>query len=104
MTAARMIPALMNLAVGLIVRSLTVPSFPAAPILARRLALSFIHIYLSGGFMVRKSVTVAGVLALSAGAAFADFSYQETSTITGGAIAGMLKVVGVFSKTAREPI
>jgi hypothetical protein len=54
--------------------------------------------------MVRKSVTVAGVLALSAGAAFADFSYQETSTITGGAIAGMLKVVGVFSKTAREPI
>ena len=34
----------------------------------------------------------------------ADFSYQETSTITGGAVAGMLKVAGVFSKQAREPI
>jgi hypothetical protein len=34
----------------------------------------------------------------------ADFTYQETSTITGGVIASMMKVVGVFSKSAREPI
>lgn len=34
----------------------------------------------------------------------ADFSYQETSTITGGAMASLMKVAGVFSKQAREPI
>ena len=34
----------------------------------------------------------------------ADFSYQETSKITGGMLAGMMKVAGVFSKQAREPI
>jgi hypothetical protein len=34
----------------------------------------------------------------------ADFTYHETSTITGGMIAGMMKVAGVFSKQAREPI
>jgi hypothetical protein len=34
----------------------------------------------------------------------ADFTYQETSTITGGMIAGMMKVADVFSKQAREPI
>jgi hypothetical protein len=34
----------------------------------------------------------------------ADFTYQETSTITGGVIASMMKVAGVFSKQAREPI
>jgi hypothetical protein len=44
------------------------------------------------------------MMALASSAAFADFSYQETSTITGGALAGMLKVVGVFSKSAREPM
>ncbi len=32
----------------------------------------------------------------------ADFSYQETTTITGGAMAGILKVAGVFSKSARQ--
>jgi hypothetical protein len=34
----------------------------------------------------------------------ADFSYQQTSKITGGALAGAMKVVGVFSKQAREPV
>lgn len=37
----------------------------------------------------------------------ADFSYDETSRITGGAIVGMMKFAGVFSKNARkvtEPI
>ena len=32
------------------------------------------------------------------------FSYHESSKITGGAMAGLMKVAGVFSKTAREPI
>lgn len=44
------------------------------------------------------------VLLLAVMPAQADFSYQETSKITGGMLAGMMKVAGVFSKQAREPI
>jgi hypothetical protein len=53
--------------------------------------------------MFRRLVTAAALMALGASTMLADFSYQETSTITGGMMAGMLKVVGVFSKAAREP-
>src|SRR5690349_7327357 len=61
----------------------------------------------TGGYMLRKVVTVTGFLTFSASGLFADFSYQEKSTITGGAMVSMLKVAGVFSKgarQAREPI
>lgn len=34
----------------------------------------------------------------------ADFSYEQTSKVTGGAMAGMMKVAGAFSAKAREPI
>jgi hypothetical protein len=34
----------------------------------------------------------------------ADFSYQQTSKITGGMMASAMKVAGVLSKQAREPI
>src|SRR3954454_18385005 len=54
--------------------------------------------------MGQNFVAVCGLLSLSAGALFGDFSYHESSKITGGALAGMMKVAGVFSKTAREPI
>jgi len=54
--------------------------------------------------MSTKIVTVAGIMALAGSSLWADFSYQETSTITGGAMLSMLKVAGVFSKQAREPI
>jgi hypothetical protein len=47
---------------------------------------------------------IAAALALSAGPSFADFSYHETTKITGGMMAGAMKVVGVFSKQAREPM
>ena len=43
-------------------------------------------------------------IGLTAFPLLADFSYQQTSTITGGLMASMLKVAGVFSKQAREPI
>ena len=33
---------------------------------------------------------------------FADFQYTETTKITGGAAAGAMKFVGVFSKDARQ--
>jgi hypothetical protein len=51
-----------------------------------------------------KIASLATVAALAAAPLLADFTYQETSTITGGAMMSMLKVVGVFSKQAREPI
>jgi hypothetical protein len=43
-------------------------------------------------------------LLLAASLLPADFTYQETSTITGGAMQSMMKVAGVFSKQLREPM
>src|SRR5258708_4078367 len=40
--------------------------------------------------------------AVSSAAAHADFSYQETTQITGGSIMGMMKFAGAFSKQARQ--
>ncbi len=34
----------------------------------------------------------------------ADFSYEQTSKMTGGAMAGMMKFAGAFSKQMREPM
>lgn len=45
--------------------------------------------------------TLAG---LCTGSLMADFSYEQTSKITGGMMAGMMKIAGAFSKQAREPI
>src|SRR3954447_21641168 len=42
--------------------------------------------------------------AISSLAVRADFSYEQTSKVTGGAMAGMMKVAGAFSSKAREPI
>jgi hypothetical protein len=41
-------------------------------------------------------------LACTSAIAHADFSYQETTQITGGAIVGMMKMAGVFSREARH--
>jgi carbon monoxide dehydrogenase subunit G len=46
----------------------------------------------------------AAVLCALAGPVKADFTYEETSKITGGMMAGMMKFAGVFSKQAREPM
>jgi uncharacterized membrane protein YgcG len=43
-------------------------------------------------------------MALSASSLLADFSYQEKTAITGGLAAAAMKVAGVFSKQAREPM
>ncbi len=53
--------------------------------------------------MSRRVLSLIGIMLLAASLLPADFSYKETSTITGGAAAAALKVVGVFSKQAREP-
>ena len=54
--------------------------------------------------MFRRVLTMAGIMAVAALQLPADFTYRETTTITGGAMLSMMKVVGVFSKQAREPV
>jgi len=53
---------------------------------------------------MKKVASLATLAFLGAAPLLADFTYQETSTITGGVMMSMMKVVGVFSKQAREPI
>jgi len=52
--------------------------------------------------MFRKLLSVTGGMALAATALLADFSYQETSKITGGAVVNMMQFAGTFSKNARQ--
>jgi hypothetical protein len=52
--------------------------------------------------MFRKFVTIAGMTAVAASTMLADFSYQETTKITGGSLVAALKMAGVFSKQARQ--
>jgi hypothetical protein len=54
--------------------------------------------------MIRKIVTAFAIMLLAAFTLSADFSYQQTSTVTGGMMASMMKVAGVFSKRATEPV
>ena len=51
--------------------------------------------------MIRKTAIFLVAACLPA---FADFSYEQSSKITGGMMAGMMKFAGAFSKQAREPI
>jgi hypothetical protein len=44
------------------------------------------------------------VLVTSCGALRADFSYQETTQMTGGALVSILRLGGPFTRKAREPI
>jgi hypothetical protein len=54
--------------------------------------------------MLRPLLRCISVAAIAAGMLLADFSYEQTSKITGGMVASMMKVAGAFSKQAREPI
>lgn len=52
-----------------------------------------------------KPIAITGLLLLSSGSSLlADFSYEQTAKMTGGMMAGMMKVMGAFSKQLREPI
>ena len=51
-----------------------------------------------------KIILLTVLAGLGAGTVLADFSYQESSKITGGALAGAMKFAGAFSKAAREPM
>lgn len=54
--------------------------------------------------MLQRSIRFVALALLPAAALLADFSYQQSSQITGGMMAGAMKFAGVFSKQAREPI
>lgn len=54
--------------------------------------------------MFRNFLSTTALLVLAAGFLRADFSYEQTSKITGGMMAGMMKFAGAFSKQAREPM
>lgn len=51
--------------------------------------------------MIHRLILAASLVC---GAAHADFSYEQTTRMTGGAMAGMMRVAGAFSKTLREPM
>ena len=54
--------------------------------------------------MLRNTLLCAALAAMSVSSLYGDFRYDESARITGGMMAGMMKVAGVFSKQAREPI
>src|SRR5690242_11120102 len=54
--------------------------------------------------MLRKTLLAGVISCLGATCMFADFTYEQTTKITGGMMAGMMKFAGAFSKQAREPM
>ncbi|HYZ86749.1 MAG TPA: hypothetical protein VE621_20205 [Bryobacteraceae bacterium] len=54
--------------------------------------------------MKKQVFLTAAVCALAVPSLFADFSYEQTSKVTGGAMQGMMKFAGAFNKQLREPI
>jgi hypothetical protein len=54
--------------------------------------------------MIKRALLSVCAGLLATGTLFADFSYDQSSKITGGAMAGAMKVIGVFSKQATQPI
>jgi len=51
-----------------------------------------------------KKIGVPILLACLPACLLADFSYEQSTKITGGMMAGMMKFAGAFSKQAREPL
>jgi hypothetical protein len=47
-------------------------------------------------------ILATGAMVLMSTAAFADFTYTETTQVTGGSMMGLMKVAGAFSKQARD--
>lgn len=49
-------------------------------------------------------LTTLALAALGASTLLADFSYQETTKITGGAMLNMMRMAGPFARQSREPM
>jgi carbon monoxide dehydrogenase subunit G len=54
--------------------------------------------------MFKRIVLIAGVAVVTGGSLLADFTYEQTTKITGGAMMSMVKIAGVFSRQLREPM
>jgi hypothetical protein len=54
--------------------------------------------------MFRRATVAVALSACCASSLLADFTYEQSSKITGGMMAGMMKFAGAFSKQAREPM
>ena len=54
--------------------------------------------------MYPRLLLVGALACMGSSAVFADFTYEQTSKVTGGAMAGAMKLAGAFSKQAREPM
>jgi carbon monoxide dehydrogenase subunit G len=54
--------------------------------------------------MFKRIVLIAGLAGVTGGLLLADFTYEQTTKITGGAMMSMVKVAGVFSRQLREPM
>src|SRR6266496_1827356 len=52
--------------------------------------------------MLKRLLSIAGAMTLAASALLADFSYQQTTKITGGVVVNMMQFAGAFSKNARQ--
>ena len=53
---------------------------------------------------MKVTLGIASALVCLPACLFADFSYQQTTKITGGAMAGAMKMASIFSKKLREPM
>jgi hypothetical protein len=51
---------------------------------------------------LRSALAMAAVTVVAVGTSRADFKYTQQSKVTGGAMMGMTKALGVFSKSARQ--
>lgn len=61
------------------------------------------HTMLCGGKMF-KQISVVLLLTVGGSSLRADLSYDQTTKMTGGAMMGMMRFAGAFSKQAREPM
>src|SRR5262245_33770057 len=52
--------------------------------------------------MSRRFLSIAGMMSVAACPLLADFTYRETTKVTGGLMVSAMKVAGVFSKQARQ--
>ena len=53
---------------------------------------------------MRKRIVLLCIVACLPASLMADFSYEQSSKMTGGALMGVMRMAGAFSKQAREPI
>ena len=54
--------------------------------------------------MIKNAFLAGSLSCLALSSVYADFSYEQTTKMTGGALAGMMKFAGAFNKQLREPM